>query len=287
MSLTTLATQVLNGVSFGGLLFLVSSGFTLIFGLLRVVNLAHGALYLVGAYVGIATYTATSSFVLGAAAAAGSVALLGIGLERTVLRRVRGRELSEVLLTVGVSLVLADLCLALFGGDPKQVDVPSALAGSVTLGGFAYPRYRLFVAALAIALAVVLYVLTQRTKLGATIRAGVDDREIANALGVDISRVFTGVFAFGAALAGLAGFIGGGMLAILPGADVDILLLALVVVIVGGLGSVKGAAIGSLLIGLIDAFSKAWIPDLAYFTVFAPMALLLLLRPSGLFGKAA
>lgn len=278
--------QALNGLSFGALLFLLASGFTLIFGLLRIVNLSHGALYLSGGYAALVTATATRNFLLALAVAGIVVGVLGLAVERSLLRRVRGRELPEVLLTIGVAFVLADLCLALFGGDPKKVPPPAALSGSVELPGLVYPRFRLFVIALALAVGAGLYVLHAHTKVGAIIRAGVDDRETAAILGINIDRVFTGMFVLGSVLAGVAGAVGGSLLTLLPGADMEILLFALVVVIIGGLGSVRGAAVGSVLVGLVDAFSKAWFPEISYFTLFAPMALVLVLRPTGLFGSA-
>ena len=287
MDVGFLLVQALNGLSFGALLFLVASGFTLIFGLLRIVNLAHGAFYLLGAYIGLATLTVTGNFLLGILAGAFTVSVLGLGLERTLLKRVRGQELREVLLTIGITFVIADLCLAAFGGDPKSVQTPGALSGAIEFGSASYPRYRLFVVLVAVLVAVGFYFVQRHTKLGAMVRAGVDDRQTAAAMGINIDRVFTGMFAFGAALAGLAGVVGAGLLTVLPGVDVEILLFALVVVIIGGLGSVKGAAIGSVLIGLIDAFSKAWIPEFSYFTIFVPMALVLVFRPAGLFGRTA
>jgi branched-chain amino acid transport system permease protein len=277
--------QTLNGLSFGALLFLLASGFTLVFGLLRIVNLSHGALYLCGGYAALVTVTATHNFLLALVVAGLVVGVLALVVERALLRRVRGRELPEVLLTIGVAFVLADLCLALFGGEPKKVAAPAALSGSVDLGGLAYPRFRLLVVVLALAVGLGLWLLHSRTRVDAIIRAGVDDRETAAVLGINIDRVFTGMFAVGGVLAGVAGAIGGAMLTLLPGADTEILLFALVVVIIGGLGSIRGAAVGSVLVGLVDAFGKAWLPDLSYFTVFAPMALVLVLRPTGLFGS--
>lgn len=285
MKLDFVLVQTLNGLSFGALLFLLASGFTLIFGLLRIVNLAHGALYLSGGYAALVTVTATGSFPLALLAAGLVVGMVGLLVERTLLRRVRGRELPEVLLTIGVAFVLADLCLALFGGEPKRVAAPPLLSGSLEIGGLAYPRFRIFVVLVALAIGLGLYLLHSRTRLGAIIRAGVDDRETAAVLGIDVDRVFAGMFVAGSVLAGVAGGIGGALLTVLPGADTEILLFALVVVIIGGLGSIRGAAVGSVLVGLVDAFSKAWIPDLSYFTVFAPMALVLVFRPSGLFGR--
>lgn len=287
MGLDFLLQQVLNGLSLGALLFLLASGFTLVFGLMRIVNLAHGAFYLLGGYVGVVTTAATGQIIVGVVAAAAAVAVLGLGTERFLLRRLRGRELPEVLLTIGLSFIVADLCLAFFGGNPMTLNVSGALTGSTGVVGIVYPRYRLFIIVVTVVIGVLLAVAQRYTRVGAMVRAGVDDREMAAATGMNVDRVFTGMFVFGAALAGLAGAIGAGMLSLRPGVDIDILLYALVVVIIGGLGSVKGAAVGSLLIGLIDAFSKVWLPELSYFTIFAPMALVLVLRPTGLFGRPA
>ena len=286
MSLDELALQALNGLSFGALLFLLASGFTLVFGLMKIVNLAHGAFYLVGGYVGIAAFGATRSFLVAVLAGAATAAVFGLASERLLLRRVRGQELPEVLLTVGIALIIADGCLAVFGGNPRSIPIPTLLAGSVRLGSYAYPAYRLFVIALAAAVGVALYLVQHRTRLGALIRAGVDDREIAAAMGINVPRVFTAMFVFGGALAGLAGVVAAGLLTLRPGADTDILLFALVVVVIGGLGSLQGAAVGSVLIGLVDAFSKVWVPELSYFAVFAPMAIILMFRPAGLFARS-
>lgn len=287
MSLELLALQALNGLTFGALLFLVASGFTLIFGLLRIVNLAHGGLYLLGGFVGVSVFTATHDLLLAMAAGAAVAALVGLGVERLLLLRVRGQELPEVLITVGIAFVIADVSLAIFGGNPRSIQPPPPFTGAVSIGPIAYPAYRLFVLGLAVVVGIGLYVIQRYTRIGALVRAGVDDREMAGAMGINIDRVFAAMFVAGAALAGLAGVAAAGSLTIRPGADTDILLFALVVVIVGGLGSVGGAALGSVLIGLIDAFSKVWLPELAYFAVFAPMALVLVLRPRGLMGRAA
>lgn len=287
MDTSFLMQQVLNGLSFGALLFLLASGFTLVFGLMRIVNLAHGAYYLLGGYLGVVTTAATGNLLFGILVATVAVALLGFGTEVVFLRRLRGQELPEVLLTIGISFVIADLCLAFFGGDPMSLETSTLLTGSVNLGVTVYSKYRTFIILITLIIGIALYVAQSRSRIGAMVRAGVDNREIAGASGINIDRIFSGVFIFGAALAGFAGVIGSGLLTLRPGADVDILLFALVVVIIGGLGSVKGAAVGSILIGLIDAFSKVWIPELSYFTIFAPMAIVLVLRPTGLFGKAA
>lgn len=285
MSGQYLLTQILNGMSFGALLFFLASGLTLVFGLMRIVNLAHGGFYLVGGYVGLTIMVATRSFWLAILGAAVTVAVVGVVTERLLLRRLRNQEMPEVLLTVGVATVLADLSLAVWGGDPKTIELPSYLTGSVHVGSFAYPWFRLFVVAAAVVVGVGMYLVQRRTRLGAIVRAGVDDKETIEALGVDIDKVFTGVFVFGSLLAGVAGVIGGAFLSLLPGADTEILLLSLVVVIVGGLGSLPGAALGSLVVGLIYVFGTTELPQLASVMVFAPMALVLILRPAGLLGR--
>jgi len=278
---------VLNGLSFGALLFLVASGFTLVFGLMRISNLAHGAFYLVGAYVAIATVVATGNFWLGLIAGALSAALVGLVSERGLLRQVRGKEMPEVLVTVGISFVIADLLLATFGGDPKSIGLAGAPSGSVSVGEFAYPAYRLFIIGVTVLIGIVMMVLQNRTTLGAVVRAGVDNREMTAGVGINVDRVFTGVFVFGSALAGVAGAIGAGLLSLNPNSGTEMLLFAMVVVIIGGLGSIPGAAIGAALIGVIDAFAKAYLPEFSYFTVFAPMALVLVFRPYGLLGRPA
>jgi branched-chain amino acid transport system permease protein len=286
MSLGYLGTQVLNGLSFGALLFLLASGFTLIFGLMRIVNLAHGAFYLLGGNVAISVAAATGSYWLGLVAAVAVTALVGLASERVLLRPVRNNELLEVLVTVGLAFVIADLSLWAFGGNPRSLGVPVFLTGSVTMGSITFPKYRLALVLVAVAVAVGLKLVQSRTRIGTVIRAGVDDRETVSSLGINIERVFTMLFVFGAALAGLAGVAAAGILTMRPGADTEILLFALVVVIIGGLGSIEGAALGSVFIGLVDAFSRLWLPEFSYFAVFAPMALVLVLRPQGLLGKA-
>lgn len=287
MSMTSFLFQLLNGLSLAGLLFLVASGFTLTFGLMGIVNLAHGGFYLVGGYVGLTVILTTQNFLLGAVAGALAIAALGAFTDRVLLRPIRGQELPEVLLTVGVLLVLGDMSLAIWGGDPRTVPGPSLLAGSLDLGFVTYPWFRLFVTLLAVAVGLVLWFLERRTRIGAIVRAGVDDREMIAALGINVKRVFTGMFVFGALLAGLAGVVGGGFLGLTPGTEVEILLFALVVVIIGGLGSLPGAAIGAVIVGLIDSFGRALVPELSFFTLFAPMAIVLVLRPRGLMGRRA
>lgn len=285
MSLTAFGTQILNGLSFGAILFFLAAGFTMIFGLMRIANLAHGGFYLMGGYVGITVTLVTGSFWLGLIGGGLAIMLVGVLTERVLLRPIRGLEKPEVLLTIGLTFVIGDLSLAIWGGDPRQVQLPDFLKGPIQIGDFFYPKYRLFVLGFAIVLGAVLFYIDRRTKLGAIVRAGVDDRETVAALGINIKAVFTGAFAFGAFVAGMSGVIGAGFLALLPGQDFEILLFALVVVIIGGLGSLEGAALGAAIVGLIDSFAKALVPELSFFTLFAPMAIILMVRPAGLLGK--
>ena len=277
--------QALNGLTFAALLFVVASGFTLIFGLLRIVNLAHGALYLLGGYVGYAAAT-RAGFLFGIGAAMAVVALAGLALQQGLLRFVHG-ELRQVLLTLGVAFVLNDMALLIWGGDTFTVPMPPMLQGAAEIGGVFYPKYRLFVLALGVFVFGLLWLLLNRTRLGALIRAGVDDAETIAAMGVDIQRVFLLTFMLGAALAGLGGAVGGAFLTLYPGADAEILVFSLAVVIIGGRGSLGGAAIGALLVGLLNSFGQVWFPELAYFVIFGPMAAILAFRPLGLFGRAA
>jgi branched-subunit amino acid ABC-type transport system permease component len=284
--LTDLAAQALNGLAYGALLFLLSVGLTLIFGMLDVVNLAHGSLYMLGAYAGLALIGLTGSFWLALLAAPLAVALVGAAIERTCLRPLYHRSvLDQVLLTFGLVYLFEDLIKWLFGGRIRSIPAPALLSGSVTLGGLTYPSYRLFVIALGLLMALALWLLIERTRLGSIIRAGVYDAEMAAGLGIDIQRVFTGVFAFGAALAGLSGVIAGPIQSAYPAMGVSILIPALIVVVVGGLGSLKGSLAGSLIIGQAETFGKAWLPEAAMLMIYLVMALVVLLRPQGLFGR--
>jgi branched-chain amino acid transport system permease protein len=241
----------------------------------------------VGAYVAVSAVAATGNFWLGALSGALAAAGVGLVVERGLLRRVRNQEMPEVLVTVGISFIIADLVLAVFGGDPKSLRAAEtgAPSGVLMIGDFGYPYYRLFIIGVTVLIGLALFLLQKRTRIGAIVRAGVDNREMAAAVGINIDAVFTGVFVFGALLAGIAGAIGAGLLSLTPSSGTEILLFAMVVVIIGGLGNIAGAAIGSVLIGVIDAFAKAWVPEFSYFTIFAPMALVLVFRPYGLLGR--
>lgn len=265
---------------------MLSSGFSLAFGLMRIVNLAHGAFYLVGGYLALSVATAVGTFWLGLLAGAVGIMVLGILVERVLLRRIRGEAMPEILLTVGLAIVLGDLSLWMWGGTPRQVPLPSYLAGSVELGPIAYPTFRLFLLIVAAAVGLGLYLMLYRTRIGVIVRAGVDDREMVSAMGIDIQRISALVFGIGALLAGFSGVLGGSFLTLLPGVETEILVFGLVVVIIGGLGSIPGAAIGAALVGLFDAFGRSLVPELSYFVLFAPMAIILMLRPQGLLGRS-
>ena len=283
----TLLTQLLNGLVTSMLLFVLAAGLSLIFGLMDVINLAHGAFYLLGGYVGLALVRQFDSFWLALILTPLLVGAAGLLLEYGLLRRLygRGRHLEQVLLTFGVTLVMVDATRAVWGAFVEAVPVPALLAGQVRVVGVQFPVYRLAVIGFGLALALVLWLVIERTRLGAIVRAGVSDAPMVSALGIDIDRVFAGVFAAGTALAGLAGVIGAPVFSLYPGLDSEILILALVVVVVGGLGTLKGAFFGSVVIGLADTFGKALVPESSRFLLFAVMAVVLLARPTGLFGQ--
>ena len=286
MTLEFWVTQTFNGLSYGALLFLLASGLSLIFGVMRVVNLAHGSYFMLGGYVGLSVIWRTGSYVLALVAGALALAVVGIAMERMFLRRLAGQTLGQVLMTIGFALIFQDLALLIWGGDPYSIRPPSLLAGVVTAGPGRLPIYRIFIIVIAVAVGAALWLLLDRTRIGAMIRAAVDDPEMAQGVGIRVPRVSLGVFALGAALAAFGGVVGAGFLGVYPGLDFEILPYAFVVVIVGGLGSLPGAMVGSLLVGLLDNFGKALFPELSYFTLFAPMALILALKPTGLFGRA-
>jgi len=291
-------SAILNGLTLAGLYFLVASGFTLIFGLMRNVNLAHGSLYLLGAYIGYVVTDWTGYWLLGVAAGFIVLAVVGIAIQRLVFRRLEGDDLRQTLVTIGLSIIAADLMLAVWGGGTYQIATPEWLDGAVKLpvvtavksNGTAvyltYPLYRLVVLGAAIAIGIGMWLMLARTRIGMMVRAGVDDREMLAASGVNVHAVFALVFAFGAGLAGLAGVIGGSALSVAPGEDVRYLLASLVVVIVGGMGSIPGAALGALLIGLAEQIGLVYFPTYGVVLTFVIMVAVLAFRPQGLMGKA-
>jgi len=276
-----------NSIAFGGLLFLLSAGFALIFGLMRIPNLTHGSLFMLGAYFAVSLIAMGLGFWPAALIAAFGVAAFGGLVERLLLRRLPGNELAQVLVTLGLSFMIADVCLMTWGGDPISIETPPGLRGASHIAGFGFPTYRLGVIVVAVLCATALWGVLEQTRLGAMIRAGVDDPQIARVVGIRVSRLFTIVFSLGAGLAGFAGVIGGPILSVYPGLDQDMLPLALVVVILGGSGSLIGSFIGSFAVGLLYNFGQALFPELAYVVLFLPMLVVLVLRPQGLFGRAA
>jgi len=278
--------QAINGLSLAALLFLLASGFTLSFGLMRVVNMAHGAYYLLGGYIGLTISQATGSFALAIVGGGAAIVVLGYLVDRLLIRRTGDNHLAQVLLTVGVAFVIGDVALKIWGGDFLKVPVPVALRGAMELpGGLVYPTYRFVLIVFGSVIAVALWLLYRKTQIGAVVRAGVDDREQVAATGINVDRLFVLVSALASFLAGTAGVVGGAFLTLYPGAEWEILVYALVVVIVGGLGSLEGAMIGALVVGLLDAYGRWLLPEFSYFVLFAPMALLLLVRPRGIAGR--
>ena len=284
-AMTFWVIQTLNGISFGMLLFLLASGLSLIYGLMKILNLTHGSFYLLGGYIGLAVVHLTGSLLLAVLIGSLSIALLGAFMERFLLRRFHLQELPQTLVTFGFLFIFSDLAIVIWGGNPQTMPKPAMFSESVQFGAFLYPSYRLFIIGFGFAIAGLLWWMQEGTRVGAMLRAGVDDEEIARALGINVSLLFTLVFALGAFLAALGGVMGGPIMGVYPGADFEVMLLGFVVVIIGGLGSLKGALVGGLIVGLLDNFGKVFFPEFALFTIFAPMALILAVRPAGLFGR--
>jgi branched-chain amino acid transport system permease protein len=279
--------QGLNSLSLGGLLFLLSSGFSLIFGLMRLANLTHGAFFMLGTYFGATALRSWDGLNIWVTALGAGTVVAAIGglFERLVLRRLKTNPLGQVLVTLGMSFIISDACLLFWGGDSIPVPTPQNLQAPTRILGFVFPTYRLVLVGCAIGAAIVLYYLLDRTRLGAMIRAGVDDGQMARAIGIPISRLFTIVFCLGAGIAGAGGVLGGPILSAYPGLDADMLPLALIVVILGGIGSLVGAFVGSFIIGFIYTFGTALFPELAYIILFLPMIFVIAFRPQGLFGR--
>lgn len=285
--MTEFVTVTLNGLTLGGLYFLVAAGFTLVFGLMRVVNLAHGSLYLLGAYIGWSIGDATGNWLLAAIFAPLIVGVVGIILQQGLLRRIQGQDLREALVTIGVSIVVADLLLAQYGGQNYEYALPDVINGPAYLGflNVTYPAYRLFILGIALLVGLGLWLMLRHTRLGMVIRAGIDDRDMVSAMGINVQFVFAIVFGLGALLAGLAGVIGGSNLSVRPGDDSLYLLYSLIVVIIGGMGSIGGAALGALLVGLVSQYGLAYMPTYSVLITFAMMIVVLAVRPQGLLGR--
>jgi len=286
VELSIAMAQVLNGLALGMLLFLLAAGLSLMFGLMGIVNLAHGAYFMVGGYVGLSVLEATGSFILAMTVGAVSGAFLGFITERVFMRRLYGlRHHEPILLTFALSLILSDMTLFLWTGTPRWVQSPPALDFSLKLASMHYPAYRLTIILIGIVVFIALYWFQERTRWGAIVRAGVNDKEMATGLGINIPVVFTSVFCLGALIAGFGGFIGSPILGLHVGLDVEVIMLALAVVIVGGIGSLPGCLITCLLLGMADTFGKMLWPRYASFTIYAIVVIVLLVKPTGLFGR--
>ena len=278
-----LIVQTLNGLQLSALLFLLSIGLSVVFGLMNFINLAHGTLFMVGAYLALSAVRAFDSFWLALLLAPLGVALVGGLLYLVLLRHMqRADPMKQVLVTFGLIFVGIETVDIIWGSLPHIIDVPALLSGRGSVLGQVYPTYRLFIIALGVAAFVLLYLGLERTRVGAIVRAGVDDRTMVAALGIDIGRVFFLVFCLGCLLAGVAGVIAAPVLSIAPGMDMTVLILALIVVVLGGPGSLKGVALGALIIGIADTYGQVVLPELARVTIYALMALILLIKPAGL-----
>ena len=336
--------QAFNGISYGALLFLVGSGLSLIFGVMRIVNLSHGAYFLWGGYIALSVIAVTGSWALSLPVAALAVAAIGLVMERLFLRTegfahlrtaviafgvailvalavarafpavaasrpqfvavaalativlfyvfsrisilpIDNDVLRQVLLTVGFAFLFQQGALDIWGGNNMDINPPQALTASVVVGGIYFPLYRVFMIGMALAIGILLWLVMEKTRMGAAVRATVDDAQMARGVGIDTNRISMFIFALGAFLAALGGVTGGAFLGIYPGLDFEMLPLAFAVVIIGGMGSLSGAAIGALLVGLADNFGKALFPEVSYFTLYAPMVLILAIKPTGLFGR--
>jgi branched-chain amino acid transport system permease protein len=278
----------LNGLTLAALYFIAASGFSLIFGLMRTVNMAHGSLLMLGGYVGYSAVDVTGSWIIGILAGGCAAALAGFIIQACFLGRMQGDELRQTLASIAISIIMADLMLWFWGGLTYQVELPDYLAGGqrLPLLNVGYANVRLALMAFALVTGFALWMLIQRTRFGAIIRAGVDDKEMLRALGFPINRIFIAVFALGGLLAGMAGVVAASALSIAPGTDLQFLLSSLVVVIVGGMGSIGGAALGALLVGLTEQYGLAYAPTYGVVFTFAIMVLVLAVRPQGLLGKA-
>lgn len=305
MSFILIVEQILNGLQFGVMLFLMAAGLTLIFGVMGLINLAHGSLYMVGAFAAASVAAATGSFLLALFASLMAAAIIGAIVEMVVIRRLYDRDhLDQVLATFALILIFSEATRWLFGSFPLYLDVPKMLSGTVILpGGIEYSLYRLTLIIIGIVIAVGLFFLISKTRIGMRIRAGENDREMISALGVDISKLYTLVFAIGAALAGLAGALVGAIQSVQVGMGEPVLILAFVVIVIGGIGSIKGAFVGAVLVGLTDTLGRIMLPtffaqfmdtsaatsvgsSLASMLIYILMAAVLLLKPTGLFGPA-
>jgi branched-chain amino acid transport system permease protein len=281
--------SILNGLTLAALLFITASGLTLSFSLMRVVNLTHGAFYMAGGFIGVSVIKVTGSWLLAMLAGGCAMAVFAVLEERFLLRRARGNELIETLISLSVAIIIGDLVLVIWGGYPKTIEIPEMLSGVWTIPviNLIYPIFRIFTLGLAIFIILVLWLFLKKTNLGITIRAGVDNFEMVSALGINVRQLFTIVFCLSGFLAGVAGVVGGTFMMLVVGEDWRILTLTLIVIIIGGMGSLGGTIAGALITGLIYSFATAYIPEFSLFILFLPVAIILSIRPHGLFGTEA
>jgi branched-chain amino acid transport system permease protein len=280
-----LLAVVLNGVSFAMLLFLLAAGLELMFGVMNIINLAHGSFYMIGAYIGVYVVQVTGNFFLGVLAGMATGGLIGLITDRIFFSRISD-HLQQVLLTFGIVYIIADFCKFIWGGNPMGISTPAILAGSMSIGGVVFPVYRLVIIMLGFVIALGLWFFQEKTLMGAIIRAGVDDKEMVSGFGINIKMINTSVFSFGGLLAGFAGVIGSPILFVYPRMSWEIFILSLMVVVVGGMGSLRGAFVGSVIIGLTDSLGKFIIPSAAMVITFSVMVVFLIVKPLGLFGTA-
>ena len=278
--------QTLSGFSFAAILFLLASGLSLIFGVMNIVNVSHGSYYMLGGYIGLSIYWVTGNFFISLVGAGLAIAVLGIVMQRFFLRRYVD-HFPQVLMTMGFALIFRDLALLIWGGDPLSFPPPAFLEHSIKIGDAMFPAYRLVVILVSIGVAIGLWLFNEKTSYGAQLRATVDDKVMASGIGINVPLVSGLMFGLGAFLAAFGGVVAAPFFGVYAGADFEVLPLAFVVVIVGGMGSLKGAAVGSILVGLMDNWGKALFPDFSYFTIFLPMAVILAIKPTGLFGTKA
>jgi branched-chain amino acid transport system permease protein len=283
---TTVAGIVMNGLALSMLLLLVAAGLSLIFGLMGVVNFAHGSLYMIGAYVGLAVFGFSEVFLVALLVAPFVVAAVGVVIEYTTLRKLYGRDpLYQILLTFGIALILDELVKVIWGPNALSFAKPGWLAGTLSLAGSNFPVYRLFVIALGVAVAVGVYLFLTRTRYGLVVRAGTNNRTMVEATGINVRRAFTVMFAVGAGMAAIGGVAAGPMLSVYPGMSLEMIIQAFVVVVIGGLGSFRGSILGALLAGFAQAFGNFYIPSLSSIVIFVLMIVVLLVKPGGLLGS--
>ncbi len=278
--------QTFNGISYAAIIFLLASGLSIIFGVMDILNIAHASYYLLGGYIGLTVIGWTGNFYLALLASVILVVLLAIAMERFFLRALEGKLLGQVLVTAGFMFFFQDFCQVIWGGNPQWLKAPDYLTGCLNIWGLTFPVFRIFLIILSASVALGLWWLQEKTRFGVMLRASVDDREMAQGVGIKFPMVSMGAFALGGGLAALSGVVGSAYLSVYPGVDFEILPYAFMVVILGGCGSLRGAVVGSVMIGLIDNFGKALFPELSYFTLFASMAIIMIVRPRGLFGRA-